>query len=438
MDKGNYRPVSVLPTISKLFERAIELQINEFFESKFNIYLSAFRPGYSCQDILIRIVEDWRKSLDNNKFTAAILMDLSKAFDCLPHDLLLLKLKSYGLSENALSLLNSYLKNRKQCVKIGSICSPFLDIYKGVPQGSILGPVLFNIFVNDIFHFISKSDLYNYADDNTLSYSSSDLQDVKNTLEQESSILIKWFSDNHMKANPDKFQAVAIGSKTQKENITFNLDGNEILCEDEVKLLGVTFDFKLNFNSHISSVCKKASQQLNVLKRIGNNLSKLGKITIYYSFILANFNYCPLVWHFCNESNTKKLEKIQERALRFIYNDDKSTYEELLMKSKMPSLRVRRLRFLAIHVYKTINKLNPVYLHDMITVKQNFYCFRYTNLVNIPRVNTTRYGLHSISYGAAKLWNQLPNDLRGEMGLNQFKSLINKWEGGGCSCNFCK
>ena len=208
-------------------------------------------------------------------------------------------------------------------------------------------------------------------------------------------------------------------------------------CEEEVKLLGVTFDFKLTFNSHVSHICKKASQQLNVLKRIGNNLSKLGKLTIYYSFILSNFNYCPLVWHFCGESNTKKLEKIQERALRFIYNDSDSPYENLLEKSQLPSLRLRRLRSMAIEVFKIINKQTPVYLHDLVTIKKSSYSFRYNNTVNIPRVNTTRYGLHSLRYGAAKLWNELPNDLREGISLNNSKNLISKWDGDGCSCSFC-
>ncbi len=170
-------------------------------------------------------------------------------------------------------------------------------------------------------------------------------------MEEESEILIKWFSDNQMQANPDKFQAIAIGKKTNDQNISFNINGNIIKCDEEVKLLGVTFDFMLNFNSHISSICKKASMQLNVLKRIGGHLNRLGKLTIYYSFILSNLNYCPLVWHFCGENNTKKLESIQERVLRFIYEDENSSYEKLLEKSKMPSLKIRRMRYLAIQVF---------------------------------------------------------------------------------------
>jgi hypothetical protein len=114
------------------------------------------------------------------------------------------------------------------------------------------------------------------------------------------------------------------------------LEGIEIECETEVKLLGVTIDFKLNFNEHISNICKKASRQLNVLKRIGKHLTKRGKLTIYYSFIMSNFNYCPLVWHFCGQVNTKKVEKTQERALRFIYEDYSASYDELLSKSNYP------------------------------------------------------------------------------------------------------
>ena len=167
--------------------------------------------------------------------------------------------KNYGVSDNALKLLDSYLRNRKQCAKIGSVCSSFSEIYKGVPQGSILAPVLFKNFINDIFCFISKSSWYNYADDNTLSYSDTDINRLTNVLQEESKVLITWFNDNQMQANPDKFQAIAVGKKTHDETISFNLDGNIIKCDDEVKLLGVTFDFMLNFNSHISNICNKAS-----------------------------------------------------------------------------------------------------------------------------------------------------------------------------------
>ena len=135
---------------------------------------------------------------------------------------------------------------------------------------------MFNIFINDIFDFVKKGDLHNYADDNTLSYGSNSVDDVIETLEEQSDILIKWFTENHMQANPDKFQAISIGRKTHEKNLSFMLQGNKIDCEDEVKLLGVTFDFRLTLNSHVSHICKKASQQLNVLRDRPFNLKRGG------------------------------------------------------------------------------------------------------------------------------------------------------------------
>jgi hypothetical protein len=184
-------------------------------------------------------------------------MDLSKAFDCLPHNLLWLKFEAYGLSKNSLKLLQSYLENRKQRIKIGSYYSDWDQICKGIPPGSILGTVLFNVFINDIFLFVQNSTIYNYADDNTLSYCDYDKNKVVNTLKTDSLILMNWFSINLMKANPDKFQAIAIGKKTNKHKLTFNLNGNNITCEYNVKLLGVTIDSDLNFNNHISEICRK-------------------------------------------------------------------------------------------------------------------------------------------------------------------------------------
>ena len=251
----------------------------EFLNNHFNPLLSAFRSGFECQTALLRIIEDWKKALDDNKFIAAILMDLSKAFDCLPHNLLMLKLEAYGLSENSLKLLNSYLENRRQRIKIGNNYSEWDTLMKRVPQGSILDPVLFNVFINDIFHFVQDSTIYNYADDNTLSYSDTNINTVVKTLENDSINLIDWFSKNLMKANPDKFQAIAIGPKTNKHKLSFYLKGNKITCKENVKLLGITVDSHLNFDKHISEICKKASQQLNILKRIGKYLNRLGRLT---------------------------------------------------------------------------------------------------------------------------------------------------------------
>ena len=384
--KTNYRPVSVLCIFSKIFLKILEQQLSDFFENIFNPYLCAFRRGHGCQTTLLRLLEDWRNALEKNQYVAAVLMDLSKAFDCLPHDILLDKLSAYGMSTDSLFLLESYLSNRKQQIKINGILRSWSDIQKGVPQGSILGSLLFNVFINDIFFFVKKGTLYNYADDNTLSYGHPDFNVLTSGLESESNVLINWFKVNKMQANPDKFQVLAVGKKTFDKNMKICIQNSTLSCEETVKLLGIEIDYQLNFDIHISSICRKASQQLNILKRLGRYLDRLSKLTIFHTFILSNFNFCPLVWHFCNDKNSKKLEKVQERALRFVYDDYTSSYINLLEKALVPSLQIRRIRTMALETYKIVNKLAPVCLHDLVNVKNSKYAFRYSNILDVPQV----------------------------------------------------
>ena len=218
--------------------------------------------------------------------------------------------------------------------------------------------------------------------------------------------------------------------------MTSNLGGDCIInCDEEVKFLGVTIAFKLKFDIHVSNICKNASEQLGVLKRIGKNLCKLGILNIYHFFILSNFSYCPLTWHFCGEANTKKLEKIHERALRFIY-DYVSDYDTLLALSKMPTVKLRKLRTMALEVFKILHRESSLYLHDLICFKNNHYSFRYTRMAEIPQVRTTRFGSSFFRCSAAKTWDFLPQHFREVHNFNHFKSLINAWNGGDCVYSF--
>ena len=437
LEKSNYRPVSILPAPSKIFEKVLANQLTLHFDKIFNNFLCAFRKGHGCQTTLLKLVEDWKTALDSNQYVAAVLMDLSKAFDCLPHDILLCKLKCYGLSKTSIDLLTSYLSHRKQQIKVGSSVSSWAHIIKGVPQGSILGPLLFNVFINDIFYFIHKGTLYNYADDNTLSYCTSNFDELVNVLQEESNILIDWFTFNCMQANPDKFQAIAVGKRTSSRNPSFDIRNANIKCDDVVKLLGVNLDSNLNFNSHISSICSKAAQQLNILKRIGKNLCRLSRLTIFHSFILSNFSFCPLTWHFCGKSNTDKIEKIQERALRFVYDDYCSSYDQLLSKANLPSLYIRRIRSMALETFKIINNMAPPVLNDLVFKRDSCYHFRYTNLLEIPQVKSSKYGSSSFRHAAPVLWNSFPESFRKASNFNQFKSLIVHWNGKECKCSAC-
>jgi hypothetical protein len=437
MDKSNYRPVSILPIPSKIFEKVLSEQLSKYFDKIFNNFLCAFRKGHGCQTTLLRLLEDWKYALDKNEYVAAILMDLSKAFDCLPHDILLAKLHAYGLSEKAVSLLKSYLTDRKQQIKIGNVVSKWDGIKKGVPQGSILGPLLFNVFINDIFSFVNKSNLYNYADDNTLSFHSPNYNELISVLEEESKSLIDWFSFNCMQANPDKFQAIAVGRKTHDKKPEFNIGQTKLSCDDVVKLLGIDIDYNLNFDVHISNLCRKAGRQLNIMKRIGQNLSKLNRLTIFHTFILSNFNFCPMAWHFCSTANTMKMEKLQERALRFVYSDYTLTYDQLLAKINLPSLHIRRMRTMALETFKILNGLAPVVLENIVQKKNVSYSFRYSNILQIPSVKSTKFGKNSFRFAAPVLWNSLPEEYRNTTNFSQFKTLISSWNGKDCKCIAC-
>ena len=257
--KDNYRPISILKNISKVYERILFKQIVEFMDPYFPKFQCGFRKGYSTQQCLIAFIEKWKSAIDQVKSFGAVLTYLSKAFDCFPHELLIAKLHAYGFSLRALRLVNSYLSNRKQRTKINESFSSWEEIFFGVRQG----PLLFNIFMCDLFLIVNDVDFANYANDNTPFASANTPVEVLECLDNASIKLFEWFSNNQMKANPDKCHLLT----SSMTPASINVKGHIIKNSTFEKLLGVTSDCKLNFNVHLDNVLANARQKVHVLSK---------------------------------------------------------------------------------------------------------------------------------------------------------------------------
>ena len=262
-DKSNYRPISCLPPLAKVFEKLVFKQLSSYFENIFSSILSGFRKGYNTQSALLRMFEIWHKHLDKGKTVGAILMDSSKAFDCVGHDFLIAKLSACGLTEISLSLIWSYLSNQTQRVKANSVFSNSLNLKSGVPQGSILGPLFFNIYLNDLFCFVD-SNICNYADDNTIFTAAHDQNEIKSQLQQSLKCISEWFQINYFVLNLNKCKLLLIHHTNLDlfDDFSITVDGITIEPSSEVKILGVTVDSNLDLNSRISKICKKAGSKL--------------------------------------------------------------------------------------------------------------------------------------------------------------------------------
>ena len=259
--------------MSKLHENAMNDQFREYFVNILNDLLCAYHKNYSCQCVLVKMVGDWKVLLDNNHMIGVIFMDL-ESFWLLAPWTFYCTASSYGLNEHACDLIASYLSNGHQPVKIQNSRSDWWVLRKGVPQRSILGPLLFNVFVNDMFHFIEKRVLYNYADDNSMSCTSLNARDVLSCLKRDYDNAVKWFEINGMQANPSKFQFMVMSNgSVDKDCISLSVDESILTPESHVKVLGVTLDDRLTFNEHISICCSKAARQLNGLSRLSTQLA---------------------------------------------------------------------------------------------------------------------------------------------------------------------
>ena len=337
--------------------------------------------------------------------------------------------KAYGIDKNGLNFIHNYLTNRKQRTKISSSYSEWYDIVRGVPQGSILGPLFFNFFINNLFLFNERTNICNFADDNTIYSCNINLQTILKDLKYDMQNILKWLKGNSMKSNPKKFQFMILG-KITRQSIILIINNVKIRESSGVVLLGLTIDNRLTFKDHINILLRRASFKLHALRRIRKCLTAVKAKLLYNALVNSQSNYASIISMFRNKQDYLKIEKIQYKALKIVYNSNESD-GELLLRNNEVSIHQKQLHILASEVFKSLADINPDFMKSYFTIKEmeNTYemltnCLQIGNFLKIPSTRSKRYGTNSILFQACLVWNKLPLSVKQSQSLIEFKSKI--------------
>ena len=330
-------------------------------------------------------------------------------------------------------LVHSFLNNRWHRTKINNTFSTWKELLTGVPQGSILGPLLFNIYINDLFFTLKKVDVCNYADDTGLHVCDKDLPNLLYFLEHDTHIAIEWFESNYMKLNKDKCHFLISGHKF--EYLWIHVGGTKIWESNSVTLLGVQIDSSLKFDKHVIELCKKAGRNLSALKRLAKILPFQKMRILMKSFFDSQFSYCPLTWMFINRGTNHKVNRLHERSLRILCKDYVCSYAELLQKDNSVTVHTRNIQLLAIEIYKVKQQISPNFISEIFPPTDIAYN---TSDFKRTKVNTVLWGSETIHYIGPIIWDLLPLNIQTTPTLRSFISKVKKWEPENCPCRLYK
>ena len=442
-DVGNYRPVSILSTVSKIFERVIYDQLEEYLANK-NVlydYQSGFRKGMSTDTCLIHLTDFIRLQMDKGHFVGMLLLDLQKAFDTVNHEILLTKLRAIGLTDNAVMWLSSYLSNRMQLVENAGVLSSSAPIKCGVPQGSILGPLLFLIYVNDMSAVV-RNKLLLYADDSAILVSGKDKKSIEDNLSSDLHLVSQWLITNKLSLHLGKTESILFGSHRRVNSqspLDIKCNGQAIESKTSVKYLGATIDQFLSFETMARSVIKKSCNRLKFLYRKKEFLTSHTKKLLVSSLIQCHFDYASSAWFNGLTKDLKhKLQVTQNKIIRFVLDLHPRSHigKDEFNKLKWLPVSSRVNQTILCHVYKIHNGLSPQYLTENFTpvssvheyptrfrsktvCSDSGYIFKDSARYSVP--NVKGFGQKTFLYNGCMLWNGLPQVVRDAKTLSAFK-----------------
>ena len=428
----NYRPISLLPALSKILEKIFHSRLYDFVTNNNLLHPNqyGFRKSYSTDFAIIQLYDKIVNSLSNKEHCVGVFKDLSKAFDTIDHNILIRKLNNYGIRGIALSWFQNYLSDRKQYVSFQGSDSLKLDITCGVPQGSVLGPLLFILYINDIVRSAPKLTFILFADDTNILYSHKNIDILTTTLNSELAKVQAWFECNKLSLNIDKTNFMYFKNiHSPPINCNIKINNKPLTEKFSTKFLGVTIDANLTWHEHVNNITKSISKNIGILYKLRNLISSTSLYLLYNALILPFLNYCNISWGNCSKTEIQTLFLLQKKAIRICSHSHYLAHTTPIFKE------IKTLKVNDIHTYQTAIFMFKYSANLLPPSFQNFFIHN-ANIHSYPTRRSSDFHLNnpktlkahkSIRHHGPDIWNSLPETLKSRTSLYSFKTYAKKF-----------